>query len=148
MLHRAFWKVHLKCVQCTGCTGWSHWYNAGKHPRFVCIDCETHVSETIRVTVANFLSWCADSAILYNIPDAQVVKHYNCNLTTFQRNIGLNLQPWRWRQYVHPKRWYLPTNPHYVTAQKTNIDIFTAVRTSNLIPHYTIAMFVLNLSIP
>jgi hypothetical protein len=26
------------------------------------------------------------------------------------------------RQYVHPKRWYLPTSPHSVTIQKTNIN--------------------------
>jgi hypothetical protein len=30
---------------------------------------------------------------------------------------------------VFPKRWYLHTSPHGVTTQKTNIDIFTAVRT-------------------
>jgi hypothetical protein len=29
--------------------------------------------------------------------------------------------------------WYLPTSPHGFTTQKSNIDIFTAVRTSNLI---------------
>jgi hypothetical protein len=34
---------------------------------------------------------------------------------------------------VPPKRWYLSTSPYGVTTQKTNIDIFTAVRTSNLI---------------
>jgi hypothetical protein len=34
--------------------------------------------------------------------------------------------------HVPPKRWYLPTSPHGVTTQKTNIDIFTAVRTSYL----------------
>jgi hypothetical protein len=27
----------------------------------------------------------------------------------------------------------LPTSPHGITTQKTNIDIFTAVKTSNLI---------------
>jgi hypothetical protein len=32
-----------------------------------------------------------------------------------------------------PKRCYLPRSPHGVTTQKTNIDIFTAVRTSNLL---------------
>jgi hypothetical protein len=35
--------------------------------------------------------------------------------------------------YVPPKRLYLPTSPYGVTTQKTNIDIFTAVRTSDLI---------------
>jgi hypothetical protein len=32
-----------------------------------------------------------------------------------------------------PKRWYIPTSPDDVATQKTNIDIFAAVRTSNLI---------------
>jgi hypothetical protein len=35
-----------------------------------------------------------------------------------------------WRQYVSPKRWYLPTSPQGVTSQ--NIYIFTVVRTSNI----------------
>jgi hypothetical protein len=30
------------------------------------------------------------------------------------------------------KCWYLPTSLHDITTQKTNDDIFTAVRTSNL----------------
>jgi hypothetical protein len=30
-----------------------------------------------------------------------------------------------WRQYVPPKRRYLPTSPYGVTTQKTNIDNFT-----------------------
>jgi hypothetical protein len=33
--------------------------------------------------------------------------------------------PLRWRQYVPPKHWYLPTSPHGVTNHKTSIDIFT-----------------------
>jgi hypothetical protein len=36
------------------------------------------------------------------------------------------LQPWRWWQYVSPKRWYLPTSPQYFTTQKTKIDIHRA----------------------
>jgi hypothetical protein len=31
-----------------------------------------------------------------------------------------------------PKRWYLPASPHVVTTQKTNINMFIAVRTSDL----------------
>jgi hypothetical protein len=31
------------------------------------------------------------------------------------------LQPWRWRQYVSLKRWYLPTSPHGITSQRNNI---------------------------
>jgi hypothetical protein len=33
-------------------------------------------------------------------------------------------QHWRWRQYVPPKHWYLPTSPHSVSTQKT--DTFNA----------------------
>jgi hypothetical protein len=36
------------------------------------------------------------------------------------------------KDYVPPKRWYLLASPHGLTTQKTDIDIFTAVRTSNL----------------
>jgi hypothetical protein len=45
---------------------------------------------------------------------------------------SFGLQPCRWRQYIPPKLWCLPTIPHGVATQKT-IDIFTAERTSNLI---------------
>jgi hypothetical protein len=40
-------------------------------------------------------------------------------------------QTWRWRQYVSPKRWYLPLSLYGVRTQKKNI-IFNAVKTSNL----------------
>jgi hypothetical protein len=60
------------------------------------------------------------------------------NELEFLQNIGIYLQvhiasqPRRttstWRQYVSLKCWY----PHSITNQKTNIDIFTVVRTSNL----------------
>jgi hypothetical protein len=50
----------------------------------------------------------------------------------FGETYCLHLQDWGWRQYVPPKRWYLPTSPHGISTQKNNIDIFTAVRTSNL----------------
>jgi hypothetical protein len=58
-------------------------------------------------------------------------------IQTFRRNIlplsiGLKMEAaWRWRQYVPPKPWYLPTSPHGVTTKKY-IDIFTAVRTSEI----------------
>jgi hypothetical protein len=35
-------------------------------------------------------------------------------------------------QIISLKRWYLPTSPHDVTTQNNNIDIFIAVRTSNI----------------
>jgi hypothetical protein len=62
-----------------------------------------------------------------------------CNATytytyipTLGRNV-LHLLPRRRRQYVPPKHWDLPTSPHGVTTQKTNINIFTTVRPSNFI---------------
>jgi hypothetical protein len=45
----------------------------------------------------------------------------------FRGTYCLHLQPM--------KCWYLPTSPHGVTTQKTNTDIFTAVRISNLVMH-------------
>jgi hypothetical protein len=48
-------------------------------------------------------------------------------------NTNHHLQPWGWRQYVSPKRWYLSSSPHDVTTQKINSDTFTALRTSNLL---------------
>jgi hypothetical protein len=35
------------------------------------------------------------------------------------------------RQYFSPRRRYLPTGPHGVITQKTNVDILKAVKTSN-----------------
>lgn len=32
---------------------------------------------------------------------------------------------------VSPERWYLPTNPHDVTIQNTNIDVWKGVGRSN-----------------
>lgn len=45
----------------------------------------------------------------------------------------LQLEPWECRRYVRQKRrWNPPTPPHSVTAQKTNNEIFTALRISDL----------------
>jgi hypothetical protein len=44
----------------------------------------------------------------------------------------LHLQPWRRDTMRLRNIWYLPVGPHGITAQKRNIKIFTAVRTSNL----------------
>jgi hypothetical protein len=54
----------------------------------------------------------------------------------FGRTYRLHLQgvtALKWRQYVSAKRWHLPTSPDGVTTQKTNTDIFIAVRTPNFI---------------
>jgi hypothetical protein len=47
-------------------------------------------------------------------------------------DVGLQGSPEKWRQYVLPKLWYLPTSSHGATTQN-NIDFFNAVRTSNRI---------------
>jgi hypothetical protein len=44
--------------------------------------------------------------------------------------VPLTLRPWRWRQYVPPKRRWTYTIIHAVTSQKTVLSIVT-VRTSN-----------------
>jgi hypothetical protein len=36
------------------------------------------------------------------------------SITTFRRD----MLPLRWRQHVHPKRFYVPVSPHCVTTQK------------------------------
>jgi hypothetical protein len=51
-------------------------------------------------------------------------------ILTLLKNIlppSSGLKCWRWRQYVSPKRWYLPKSPHTFTTQNTDIDIFAAV---------------------
>jgi hypothetical protein len=44
----------------------------------------------------------------------------------------INLQPWRWRQNVSPKRYFPPNSLHAVTTRNNNIFILTALRTSSL----------------
>jgi hypothetical protein len=58
----------------------------------------------------------------------------------FGATYWIHLRGWRWRQYISPKRWYLPTSSHCDSTQNTNI-IFTAVRNSNL-SHLYISSFV------
>jgi hypothetical protein len=41
------------------------------------------------------------------------------------------IPPFR-RNILSPKRWYLPMSPHGVITQKNIIDIFTAMKISNL----------------
>jgi hypothetical protein len=55
--------------------------------------------------------------------------------------VGDSLQPWRWVRCVSQKRWYLATRPHDVTTQKTDTDIFTAVRTSDLSCSFKMPVF-------
>jgi hypothetical protein len=42
------------------------------------------------------------------------------------------VEPYRRILRISPKQWYLPASPLGITTQKTNIDIFTAVRSSDL----------------
>jgi hypothetical protein len=54
-------------------------------------------------------------------------------ISTFWRNILIFSE--EDGDSVSPKRWYLPRSSHSVATQKTNINIFTAVRTSHLIQY-------------
>jgi hypothetical protein len=54
----------------------------------------------------------------------------NCKVTRIRTHHAV--QPWRWKQYVPPKRWYTTTILHGAETQKTTNFIFTAVITSNL----------------
>jgi hypothetical protein len=54
--------------------------------------------------------------VFWVVKPCGLVGRYQC----FSETYCLHLQPWR----------YLPTRPHGITAQKTNIDIFTTVSTS------------------
>jgi hypothetical protein len=58
---------------------------------------------------------------------------------------SLHLQRWRRKKYVPPKRRCLPTIPHGLAIQKTNIDIFTTVRTWNLMLSFPIMTVVFDL---
>jgi hypothetical protein len=48
----------------------------------------------------------------------------------FKWTYYLSPQPWRWRQCVPPKRWYILTSPRGVTAQMTKHDFFPEVPVS------------------
>jgi hypothetical protein len=82
--------------------------------------------------------------IIHNIPTNTTTRtnqehflknwHFNTiQCQSFGETYYLHLQPWRWKQHVSPKRWYLPMSPHGITTQKNNVVIFTTVRTLNLI---------------
>jgi hypothetical protein len=42
-------------------------------------------------------------------------------------DLFIYLQPWRWKQYVSPKRWHLPTSLRGAKTQKNNITIHKPV---------------------
>lgn len=60
----------------------------------------------------------------------------------------LHLQLLRWRQYVPPKYWYLPTIPLGVTTQKINVDKYASVQVNSdenatcLIASFVLSAFV------
>jgi hypothetical protein len=57
----------------------------------------------------------------------------------FEVFTAVKMKIWRWRQYVPPKCWYLPTSPHGVTTRKNTIDgnILTFVETES---HITVGL--------
>jgi hypothetical protein len=59
-----------------------------------------------------------------------------CRLVGCCQHIGekycLHLKPWRWRQYIPPKRWHLPTSLHGSKTHKKIIIILTAMKSTNI----------------
>jgi hypothetical protein len=50
------------------------------------------------------------------------------------------LLPWRWRQHVPPKRWYLSTKLHGITSQKSIVLISFTARASSFIQWSSVEM--------
>jgi hypothetical protein len=61
-------------------------------------------------------------------------------LQTFRRN-SLCLQPWRWKQYISPKRWHLHTSLNSARTDKNIVGVITliAVTTVSLACSYVLA---------
>jgi hypothetical protein len=99
----------------------------------------------IETSVLKMEAVCSSETLISTYKSTQRLnpedQHWNFNpedgSSMLLRNIGIylqlhtalqprrptsKLQSWRWRQYVPPKRWYLPTSPHGVSTQKTNIE--------------------------
>jgi hypothetical protein len=72
-------------------------------------DFQTHAVSIFRaqITMLGSWIWALLSLILYNLSI-----------------LASSLQSWRWKKYVYPKRWNLPTNP-----QGAKIQIITLVNT-------------------
>jgi hypothetical protein len=80
------------------------------------------------------ISWLANSLLVYKILSFSsccllCLLPASCWFLTW-----LTLRPWRWRQYVPPKRWLTFIGLHGVISQEIRVvlSIATAVRTSNL----------------
>jgi hypothetical protein len=74
--------------------------------------------------------WCCSSGFWHRVDssvDANVSEKYTVSIfrvESFGETYCLHLQPWRWRQYVSPERWHLPTSLHGVRTQKNSIIIY------------------------
>jgi hypothetical protein len=52
-------------------------------------------------------------------------------MSTLKEHTASIFWPWSQMEYVPLEQWYLCTSPHGITTQKTNMDIFIAMRTWN-----------------
>jgi hypothetical protein len=74
------------------------------------------------------------------------VRRYHHFGETYCIHLQGHLQPYRWRQYVSPKRWYTPTSLHGVTAQNNNIVIFPSCFPTTIL--YAFLIFLMHKACP
>jgi hypothetical protein len=83
----------------------------------------------IKICTKNMEFW---DVIPHNLVDRYQHFERSCSLHLLDRRVTPTLLPWRWRQQVPLKFWYLSTKLHSITFQKTIILILTTMRTSNI----------------
>jgi hypothetical protein len=95
------------------------WLQAGLHSPF-----------TLGPSMSSFLCYRGEFLLLYLYETLVLCSVYMANnVHKFSYYLGLRCSQWRryrlhwrWRQYVPPKRWYLPASQHGVTTNKTSIQ--------------------------
>jgi hypothetical protein len=83
---------------------------------------------------------CADLHVNTNIPEKHTVSIFRAEVAVFHFP-AWPLQPWRWRQYVSPKHWYLPMGLYSVTNQ----DIIICLTMFNLYWRCTFCLYIVQL---
>jgi hypothetical protein len=79
----------------------------------------THMLTRLATSATATLFWNSEHE---RVSISRPWRHRYCS--TLQRRADLcQIKPWRWQQYIPPKRWYLPAGPHGVTTQKINSDV-------------------------
>jgi hypothetical protein len=80
-----------------------------------------------------YTHWLIPAFTIFSIKLTSIVLHTELylDLRSLGEDVGVGFQvcnatwnseqPWRWKQYVPPKHWYLPRSPHGFAIQKTNV---------------------------